>query len=660
MANNAREWTPAVVQNLPSTPSAENDEVDAGELVKLFWRNKWWIAAAMVLSMGLGFLYALQFPNLYSSEARLILASQEQNATGLDSLVAGISNEDTELHSQIEVIKSRSIVGAVVDRLNLQTDPEYVLSLREESIGTKVKDSIKKLFRLPYGRGDADHRKMAIDQLIQNLKVEILPKTQVFKISLETENPLKSVEIVNALADEFVDDQILTKLESNSKAATWLEEKVLRLGASLEEAEEKAANFRTQTERAITEQDLLQSNLSLKNARGRLDTFKSSLRAATGSDIPESDRDRQRQLSLLNDIAKLEGIVGNQTQDLLTIRQLDREARAAATIYEHFVQRLNEIEVQKGLQDSDVRVLSEAVSRGVPTKPRKHLIVAVFGLLGLVLSGFFLLCRKLFDRSFYDPATLQRAFGIPVIGTISRAPMANRKELLKYAIKRPSSAIMEAIRDLRTSLLVSIPGGKEVAQDTGTVMVFTSSVPGEGKTTSSILLAVNSAALDKKVLLVECDLRRSTFRTYFGEKIKQGLLHAIETDEGWAESIWTEPKTKVDIIFGGESKILNAGDVFASANFSNFLDEMKARYDLIILDSPPVLPVPDARLIAMLSDKIVYAVRSASTSSSTVSAGLRLFANMDLKPDGLILTQVTKKGGYGYSGYGYGSEYYRN
>jgi len=146
--------------------------------------------------------------------------------------------------------------------------------------------------------------------------------------------------------------------------------------------------------------------------------------------------------------------------------------------------------------------------------------------------------------------------------------------------------------------------------------------------------------------------------TYFGPQTRFGLLDVIKQEEGWESAIWSEPKTNADIIFGGQSKDQNAGDIFASQGFSEFIERMKNRYDLIVLDSPPVLPVPDARLIANHCDKIIYAVKSGSTPSSVVSAGLRQFNNINLQIDGLVLTQLKKDSGYG--SYGYGSEYFKN
>jgi len=651
-------WEPAKTRDHHLvTPSSSDDEIDLGELFGLFWRRKFTLLFAMLLAMVLGGAYVSTQPNLYEAEATLILDEKEQNATGLEALAPGLSNEDAEMNSQIQVIKSRKLMGIVVDDLNLTEDPEYVTSLREPSlIGRSIKWIKSKLSAKEAETRQVDFRDLAIDQLTKNLSASVLPKTHVFKIRIETEDADKSVEIVNAVAAAFVDDQIEEKKESTDNAAKWLNEKVTELQVSLNKAEAEAAAFRSQTERVVTEQELVQSNQQLKIARGRYESFISSLQQTTGSKVPTSDLDIVRNDALIRDIDTLKAIVDKQTNDLLTIRQLDREAETEGQIYQHFATRLNEIEVQKGLHESNVRILSAAVPRPLPVKPRKPLTIAIFGILGLILSAAYILIRKFMDRSFKTAEELEAAFGLPVLGMIPTAPHTNRRKLLNYALKRPSSAIIESIRGLRTSL---IDNTKQNYQKTsGNVFLFTSSIPAEGKTTSSVLLAVNAASLDKKVLLIECDLRRSTFKTYFGPQNNGGLLNAINDKENLEKSIYREPRANIDIIFGGQSSGENAGDIFASKKFEEFIEKIRSHYDLIILDSPPVLPVPDARLISNHCDKIIYAVKSNSTPLSVVSSGIRIFEGRNRRIDGFIFTQI-KNGKNGY-GYGYGSEYYRN
>jgi len=637
-----------------ASPSASEDEINLSELFGLIWRRKFFLIGAMLLSMVSGAAYVSTLPNLYEAEATLILEEQQQNVSGLEVLAPGLSNEDAEMNSQIQVIKSRQLMGRVVDKLNLTEDPEFVASLKEPSfVGYSIKWLKSKIAEPEAPTRRLNVRDSAIDQLTRKLSATVLPKTHVFRVRIETQNSDKSVNIVNAVASAFVDDQIDEKKQSTENAADWLRSKVSDLRKSLNLAEAEAAAFRSQTERNVTEQELAQSNQNLKIARGRYDSFITSLKLKTGSSIPTSDLDINRGNAYLESISSLEAIVEKQTNDLLAIRQLDREVETESQIYQHFATRLNEIEVQKGLHESDVRILSAAVPRPNPTKPRKFLTVVIFGIIGLFLSLAYVLIQKIMDRSFRTAEEIEARFGFPVLGMIPTAPHNNRRKLLNYALKRPSSGIVEAIRGLRTSILSQLKNENSLAR----VILFTSSIPAEGKTTSSILLSINLSSLDKKVLLVECDLRKSTFRKYFSSRSKAGLIDVIKDSENIKSIIWREPNTNVDIIFGGQSTSENAADIFASDDFENFIRSVKREYDIVILDSPPVIPVPDARLISKYCDKIIYAVKSGSTSSSIVSSGLRLLEKNGREVDGIILTQMKKGAGYGY---GYGSEYYRN
>ncbi len=655
------DWTPAVSQVVaPATDKAEAT-IDLREIFSLLWYRKWTIALIAFLMTMAGLFYVLNTTKLYEARGTLILQEDQQSPTGLDALVGGISNEDSELNSQIEVIRSRNIVGQVVDQLSLDQDPEFVRELREQSWLQKqfgaAKRAVSSVMSVKNEAGNASvgkqtHRELAIDGLISELGVSVIRNTKVFLLKLETTSPQKSALIVNTVAQTFIADQVAGRLESTKEAAEWLEGKVGELAQKLATAEAEAAAYRSQTERNVTEADVAASNNALKSARGRLSSFEGNLLETTGSVVPRTDRDLDRYTLLKEDIAQLETILAKQTDDLLTLRQLDREALAAGTIYEHFATRLNEIQVQRGLQESDVRVLSPAIPRYDPTHPRTVMTVFFAGLLGLMLGIAYVIIRRLMDHSFKDASDLQSRFGIPVIGAIPKAPSKGRRDLLNYATKRSNSPLMESIRDLRTSILISSTDTSGDGQAQGGVLALTSSLPGEGKTTTSVLLAVNTAALGKKVLLIECDLRRSMFQSYFGRKSQGGLIDLLGNEEALQEHVWHEEKSGIDVVFGGISRAKNAGDIFAAPEFARLVDETRNHYDLVILDCPPVLPVPDARLIANHADYILYAVRSGVTPSSVISAGLRQFEMIGKKVDSLALTQMSRREAY-YGNYGY-------
>jgi capsular exopolysaccharide synthesis family protein len=267
----------------------------------------------------------------------------------------------------------------------------------------------------------------------------------------------------------------------------------------------------------------------------------------------------------------------------------------------------------------------------------------------------------LFERlntSFQSAEELERQTGQAVIGTIPMAPTSRRRPFLKYLIEKPTSSIAEAFRNLRTSILLAN------VDYPPQVIMMTSPLPNEGKTTCCIALAQISRQLGKRVLLIECDLRRRTFHSYFDLPERGGLLSVLSGAKSFDEVVCHDEETGLEILPGEESKV-NAADIFASNRFSDFLLEMRGKFDFILIDTPPVLVVPDARVIAKNSDAVIFCVRWNKTARDTVVEGLRSFAQINVKIVGIVLSQVNAKKmvRYGYSGYGYHKEsekYYRN
>jgi len=238
-----------------------------------------------------------------------------------------------------------------------------------------------------------------------------------------------------------------------------------------------------------------------------------------------------------------------------------------------------------------------------------------------------------------------------VLGQIPRIPAGKRAKVLKYLADKPTSAAAEAVRNLRTSVLLANPDNPPQ------VIMSTSSVPGEGKTTQSLGLAQNLAGLDKKVLLVEGDIRKLVFAQYFNIKGKKGLISVLNGQASIEEAAVFEPSLNADVLIGEKSKV-NAADLFSGDEFTDFLDEMRATYDYVIIDTPPVLAVPDARVIGRVVDAVIYTVKWDSTTQRQVTEGLKSLRSVGVKVTGLVLGQINPKGqkryGYGDTSGSYG------
>ena len=345
---------------------------------------------------------------------------------------------------------------------------------------------------------------------------------------------------------------------------------------------------------------------------------------------------------------------------MIALQQLQREAEATRLLYEYFLGRLKETSAQEGIQRADSRILSKAVVPETAATPRKLLILVVSMLLGAGLGSLFVLLREARSNTFRTARDLEIFTGETVLGQIPLIPASVRKKVVEYLADKPTSAAAEAIRNLRTSILLSD------VDNPPKVIVSTSSLPGEGKTTNSLALAQNLIGMGNKVLLIEGDIRRRTFNEYFKNIPSKGMVSVLSGDTELDAAIFREPGFDCDLLVG-EKTATNAADLFSSEKFRLMLQELRTRYDIIVIDTPPVLIVPDARIIAKQADAVLFTVKWDATTAPQVEEALRLFRDANQKVTGLVLSQISPKGmkRYGYGGeYGayarYGAKYYDN
>lgn len=701
----------------PHPSSGQQDDIiDLSAVLATLWRGKIWIAlitAVFVVAAGY-YAYVVATPK-YRSTAVVILETNQQQILDLDSVVPGLTGDSTEVASELEVLRARSLMGKVVDRLGLVDDPEFNTDLQAVSQLDQVQDMIKERLglltappTLPEEEQAARTRDAVITQLLRAVSVRNIPSSLVFQVTLETESATKSALLADTIVELYILNQIEVKSEATEQATIWLSERVAALQADLEAAEAEVGDFSASTD-LVSLEDLQALERQIKDLRDRIDAARvvrtdvanrtSAIEVATTradqaaiaddaqltnllaraaddeSFLPTFDARLELVVARLNaemmradqQLAALElseadlaSDLDQQTQDLITLQQMRREAEATRVLYDYFLTRFNETSAQLGIQQADSRILSQAVVPNQPSEPRKPLIIAMAAFLGVLLGIAVILWKEARNTGFRTARDLERLSGHTVLGQIPRMPVRSRRKAIQYLTDKPMSAAAEAYRNLRTSLMLSH------IDNPPKVIIMTSSVPGEGKTTNSIALAQNLLGLGKKVLLVEGDIRRRTLNEYFQNVPKDGLLSVMSGAKTLEDAVFQSPGFGADIL-AGEKTSTNAADVFSSEAFSSFIQTARQAYDAVIIDTPPILVVPDARIIAEHADAVIFTVKWDHTSQTQVEESLRLFHTSGQRVTGLALSQISPKGmkryGYGgsYGAYaGYGSKYYSN
>jgi succinoglycan biosynthesis transport protein ExoP len=238
-----------------------------------------------------------------------------------------------------------------------------------------------------------------------------------------------------------------------------------------------------------------------------------------------------------------------------------------------------------------------------------------------------------------------------VIGLIPKVP--GRQEPHQFVKKKPASGYVEAINSLKISLRLSDPDARIKA------IQVTSSIPEEGKTSLVLTLGMVLAQSDCKVLILDGDLRRSSIEEKLGLPAKgPGLTDFViaETDDP-SDYIVHHEASGLDFMRTGEAKYVSASDLFDSRRMHNIIESLKQRYDYVLIDSPPVMAVADARIIGQLADKTLFVVRWDKTPKKVARAALDQLHKANINIAGAVLQQVDLKR-YGRLGYGDSGYYY--
>jgi len=674
------------------------DTLDLEAMALTLWRGRWMVVLVTVLFMALGALYAfvLAVPTFRSSVS-LILETRTEQVVDFENVVGALRADDAAINTEVEVLRSRSLLGLVVDKLDLVADPEFNGLLRDVPLSRQVSETVSSFARTILGIAAEELpppseqmiRERIISALAEKITVTNITTSFVFEVAVEAEAPGKAALIANTLADLYVTNQIATKYEATEQATLWLAGRVNELQAELNAAEEELKDFRTTAK--VTDADTLaEADSQLAGLRDRLrdqenkatgtatrlaaleaaDTPEERLAAANdpvlrgiaeapapGGDEAvktasldrrfaellvtarqEAERDSLQLESLRVSLASLEETVRLQTADLIRLDELTRGAEQVRLVYEYFLGRLRETSVQQGLQRADSRVLAPAVPPERAAAPQKSRILAIATVLGLMLGIAIVFLRGTRIRVAMTAAELEAATGRSVAGIIPMLKGRRLRDMLGNLAQTPASFSAELIRNLRTSLIL------RGAVDGTRVIVVTSALPGEGKSVLSGLLAKSFADLGRRVLIVDADLRRRTLTQEVLDTPPRFGLRAMAAGQGWNElAVIEEPVLGAHFV-PAEATRGSAADILASENFRHFLTEARRRYDCVIIDAPPLLILPDARLVAKLADTVVLGVRWNHTHLNQVRAALKLLVRDGVdRVSGLVLTVANPK-----------------
>jgi polysaccharide biosynthesis transport protein len=402
----------------------------------------------------------------------------------------------------------------------------------------------------------------------------------------------------------------------------------------------------------------------LIRARAELSQVKSQIRieiqkvaSALSNDLVAA---QAREESLSESLAKLKTEASDQNQVEVKLRALEREAAASRSMLETFLLRAQETGSQESFQNADAHIVSKADVPQGPAYPKTNTLLLASMLGSLTVGVLLAFVVEMMGRGFRSEEQIEKILGASSLGLIPavKRGWGRRDRLSIDVMKKPASAYAESIRNLYTGIRLS--NGEEPPR----VILIASSLPKEGKTTVVVSLAALLSSTGMKTIIIDTDMRKPTVHRVLQIAPGPGLAEYLTEQLTLEEIIQKESASGMSVITAG-SHAISPPNLLGTDRMKELLQRLKSSYDVIILDSAPVLAVSDTRVLVRAVDRTVFLIRWEDTRRDVAKRGLQQIREAEGKVAGIMLTMVDferyAKYRYGAFGHYYHrvEEYYR-
>jgi capsular exopolysaccharide synthesis family protein len=386
----------------------------------------------------------------------------------------------------------------------------------------------------------------------------------------------------------------------------------------------------------------------LRDLQSKID---SEIAKIVGGMANEVEVARSREKALSENLARLQRNVSKLSMAEVRLGELEREAAANRALFEAFLARFKQSTAVESIQQPDAKFVSAASVPAYPIWP-KPMLMTVLAAIGAGLVGCAIsLTLDRLDKGMRFAKDVEATLGLPLLGMVPLAGrMLQNTGAHDYVVKNPISAYSEAIRSILTTLHMD-------ADTPRPVLLITSSAAGEGKTALSISLGRVSALMNQRTLLIDCDVRHPSVAARLGIPSGRGLLEVLEGKLPLTQAVQRDEHTGLDVLTA-RGALPNYNMFGPRGRMKQILHQAIELYDLVLIDTPPVLAVGDTLLLAGLADSVILAVQWARTPKDSALEALRILRHAGAPASWAVLTQVNLKehAAYGQSDQAY---YYR-
>ncbi|GJH21499.1 polysaccharide biosynthesis tyrosine autokinase [Caballeronia novacaledonica] len=713
-----------------SEPVAGDDEIRLSEIVSVLRERRGLIAVVAACTLAAGALYAFLWTPTYRADALIQVDDDSGAGTLNDKLgdLAALFQNKASADAEIELMRSRMVIGDAVARLHLDIDarPHYLplvgapyvrytaadglasvpLGLASyawggERIGVSIFDvaprQFDKTFTLIAGEGeryelqDSDGttvlrgrvgetataqgsdgpvkllvtsllarpgtlfelKRASTQQTIEDLQkaLTISEKTKqsgIIGMSLDGPDAQRVTTTVNTIATLYVQRNVDRKSAQAQQMLAFLGDQLPQLRADLDRAEARYNAFRAKQGAVDLEEQsklLLQTVVENRSKIIELQQQRADLVQRYTAKHPSVTAVDAR----IGELQHQSDETDKQINALPSVQQdavrLLRDVKVSNDLYTSLLNSTQQLRVLKAGQLGNVRTVDYAVTPEKPVAPKKALALALSLALGLMAGCALALARRMFNRGLETPAEIEQALDLPVYAIISHS---ERQASLRLSRRRmptkphvladvaPNDVAIEGLRSLRTALQFG------VIKPRNNVIMVTGPRPGIGKSFVSANFATVLAAGGQRVLLIDGDMRRGDLNRMFAQPGTPGLaelLNGADPDAVIRQGVLPH----LDLITGGAAPDLPA-ELLMRERFARVLDELRARYDFVIIDSPPVLAVTDSGLIGRHAGAALLVARHGFHTAAELRQTARQLVSAGVQVDGVLLTDTPARG----------------
>lgn len=490
--------------------------------------------------------------------------------------------------------------------------------------------------------------------------------TGILSLTITGEDPILIKKILNSISENYLAQNIARQAAQDQKSLEFLNQQLPKVRSDLDNAEDRLNAYRRQNDSvdlSLEAKSVLDQIVNVDNQLNELTFRESEISQLYTKEHPTYKALLEKRKTLQDEKGKLNKRVSSMPETQQEILRLSRDVESGRAVYMQLLNRQQELNIAKSSAIGNVRIIDSAVTQPTPVKPKKILIIIV----GLVLGGFisigFVLFRVFLRRGIESPEQLEE-LGINVYASIPVAEAFAEKALQKSSWKRksveeyasflaidnPADLAIEAIRGLRTSLHFAIMEARN------NVLMISGASPNAGKTFVSTNLAAVIAQTGKKVLLVDTDMRKGYTHRLFNVSNDNGLSDVLSGKIKVENAVKQVKDIGLDFISRGMVPP-NPAELLMHRRFGELIEWASKNYDIIVLDTPPILAVTDAAVIGNYAGTTLLVARFEQNTVKEIEVSFKRFDQSGVAVKGCILNGVVKKAssyyGYGYNHYGY-------